>query len=359
MKVLKNVIVNGKLTDVTVDGGKIISIEKTALEGEDLGGLKLYPGLIDVHAHGCLGHDVMDADGSLADMARYLKENGTTTWYPTTMTMSREDIKKAIGCYTEVEGGANIPGFHMEGPFINPKYKGAQNPDYIFRPDLDFYHDCDPESRIKMVTIAPELPGSKNFIKNCESVVSLGHSDADYDTAKGAFSAGIRCLTHSFNAMNGIHHRNPGPIIAASENENVYGQLITDGTHIHPAVVRSFIKLLGEDRVVIISDSMRATGLEDGEYDLGGQVVYVVDGVARIENGAIAGSTTTLFGCVRAAIKKMDVPEELAVKMATENPARLMGLNKGKIEVGYDADFIAVDEDFNLKKVYTMRDFAN
>ena len=275
------------------------------------------------------------------------------------MTMSREDIKKAIGCYTEVEGGANIPGFHMEGPFINPKYKGAQNPDYIFRPDLDFYHDCDPDGRIKMVTIAPELPGSKSFIENCEAVVSLGHSDADYDTAKGAFSAGIRCLTHSFNAMNGIHHRNPGPIIAASENENVYGQLITDGTHIHPAVVRSFIKLLGEDRVVIISDSMRATGLEDGEYDLGGQAVYVVDGVARIENGAIAGSTTTLFGCVRAAIKKMEVPEELAVKMATENPARLMGLNKGKIEVGYDADFIAVDEDFNLKKVYTMRDFAN
>ena len=359
MKVLKNVTVNGRLTDVTVDGGKIISIEKTALEGEDLGSLKLYPGLIDVHAHGCLGHDVMDADGSLADMARYLKENGTTTWYPTTMTMSREDIKKAIGCYTEVEGGANIPGFHMEGPFINPKYKGAQNPDYIFRPDLDFYHDCDPDGRIKMVTIAPELPGSKSFIENCEAVVSLGHSDADYDTAKGAFSAGIRCLTHSFNAMNGIHHRNPGPIIAASENENVYGQLITDGTHIHPAVVRSFIKLLGEDRVVIISDSMRATGLEDGEYDLGGQAVYVVDGVARIENGAIAGSTTTLFGCVKAAIKKMEVPEELAVKMATENPARLMGLNKGKIEVGYDADFIVVDDNFNLKKAYTMRDFAN
>ena len=359
MKVLKNVLLYGTLTDVTVESGKIASIEKTDLDGEDMGGLKIYPGLIDIHSHGALGHDTMDADGSLHEMAVYFKENGITTWFPTTMTMSRDDIYAATHCETDFADGASIPGFHMEGPFINPKYKGAQNPDYIFRPDMEFFNYCNDNGKIKLVTIAPELPGSKAFIESCPAVVCLGHSDADYDTAAGAFRAGVKCLTHSFNAMPGIHHRNPGPLVAAAENESVYGQLITDGTHIHPAVVRTFIKLMGEDRVIIISDTMRATGLSDGEYDLGGQLVFVKDGVAKLESGTIAGSTTNLFGCVRTAIKKMGVDERLAVKLATENPARLMGLNKGKIEVGYDADFILVDDDFNLKKVFTYRDFEH
>jgi N-acetylglucosamine-6-phosphate deacetylase len=201
-----------------------------------------------------------------------------------------------------------------------------------------------------MVTIAPELPGSREFIEKCPAIVSLGHSDADYETAKGAMNAGVRCLTHTFNAMPPIHHRSPGPIIAAAENENVYAQIIADGKHIHPAVLRMIIKLMGKERIILISDSMRACGMPDGEYDLGGQMMTVKNGVALTADGRLAGSTSTLIECVKFLISS-GFDEDDAVMMASENPARLMGITKGKIEVGYDADFIFVDDSFNLKKV--------
>lgn len=344
MKILKNVKLRGVLTDVAVEDGKIAAIGKDLGEGRDFGGLNLYPGLIDIHSHGVLGHDTMDEENALELMADYHLANGTTTWYPTTMTMSLEDTVRATSRNIDFGHGANIPGFHMEGPFINPKYKGAQNPDYIFAPSMDFFNAC---RNVKMITIAPELPHSKQFIENCPAVISLGHTDADYDTVMGAFRTGARCLTHTFNAMNGIHHRNPGPIGAASDFPEAYAQLITDGIHIHPASVRMLVKIMGEDRIIIISDSICATGLEDGEYTLGGLDIVVSDGVARIQAGNLAGSTTNLFGCVKKMISFGFSPES-AVRMASENPARLMGLNKGKIEVGYDADFILVDDDFNL-----------
>ena len=353
MKVLKNVRLGGKTVDIAVKDGKIAEIGENLGEGKDFGGLKIYPGLIDIHSHGCIGYDTMDEENHLEQMADRYLACGTTTWYPTTMTMSREDIIKATSRNINFGHGANIPGFHMEGPFINPKYKGAQNGDYIFAPNMDLFNAC---PNIKMVTIAPELPHSKEFIQNCPAVVSIGHTDADYETALGAFKTGAKCLTHTFNAMNGIHHRAPGPIGAASDFEGAYAQLITDGMHIAPASVRMLVKIMGEDRVIIISDSMCATGLEDGEYMFGGQPIDVKDGVARIKAGNLAGSTTTLFGCVKAMIS-FGYPEEVAVKMATENPARLMGLNKGKIEVGYDADFILVDDDFNLKHSIARGEF--
>ena len=345
MKILKNVRLHGELTDIAVENGKIAKIGKDLGDGKDFEGLKIYPGLIDIHSHGCIGYDTMDEENHLDEMADYYLEHGTTTWYPTTMTMSREDIIRATSRNIDLGHGANIPGFHMEGPFINPKYKGAQNGDYIFAPNMELFRAC---PNVKMVSLAPELPHSKAFIEECPAVVSIGHTDADYETALGAFRAGAKCLTHTFNAMNGIHHRAPGPIGAASDFEGAYAQLITDGMHIAPASVRMLVKIMGEDRVIIISDSMCATGLADGEYMFGGQPIDVVDGVARIKAGNLAGSTTTLFGCVKAMIS-FGYPEETAVKMATENPARLMGLNKGRIEVGYDADFILVDDDFNLK----------
>ena len=203
-----------------------------------------------------------------------------------------------------------------------------------------------------MVSIAPELPGSRTFIENCPAVVSIGHTDCDYDTALGAMRVGAKCLTHTFNAMNGIHHRMPGPIGAASDTEGVYCQLITDGKHIHEASIRMLVKIMGEDRIIIISDSMRATGLGDGEYEFGGQRITVESGYARTEGGNLAGSTSTLFECVKKMIS-FGFSAESAVKMASENPARLMGLNKGKIEVGYDAEFIIVDDDFNLIRAIT------
>ncbi len=351
MKALKNVLLYGELTDITVDDGKISGIGKCELCGEDFGGAKIYPGLIDTHSHGCIGFDTME--GHLPEMADWELLHGTTTWYPTTMTMSEADIIKATHRDIDFGHGANVPGFHMEGPFINKKYKGAQNEAYILEPSMELFNKC---KNIKTVTIAPEAKGSGEFIKNCPAVVSLGHTDADYDTAMEAFSLGAKKLTHTYNVMPGIHHRAPGPIGAGSDSDGVYAELICDGKHIHRSAVRMLIKIFGEDRIILVSDSMRATGLGDGTYSFGGQTVIVKDGTALTETGNLAGSTSCLFDCVKTAIS-FGISEESAVRMASENPARLMGLNKGKIEVGYDADFIIVDENFNLIKAIARGEF--
>lgn len=353
MKLLKNAKLYGKTVDIAVENGKIIRIGNIEGEGYDCGGLKIYPGLIDIHSHGCLGFDTMDEDNRLDEMSVYQLEHGTTCWYPTTMTMSKEDIKRATDRDIDKLKGASVPGFHMEGPFIHPKFKGAQNPDYITKPSLEFFSQL---KNIAIVTIAPELPGSKAFIEGCPAVVALGHTDADYDTAMGAMRAGAKCLTHTFNAMNGIHHRAPGPIGAASDSEGVYCQLIADGKHIHESSIRMLVKIMGIDRIILISDCIRATGLGDGEYSFGGQKITVCEGIARVEEGNLAGSTSTLFDCVKNMIA-FGYSEEDSVKMATENPARLMGISKGKIEVGYDADFILVDDNFNLIKAIARGEF--
>ena len=339
--VIKNVKLYGKLTDITVRDGKIASIDKTDKAGVDFGGAKIYPGLIDLHGHGYIGRDTMEGD--LQAMADFQLTNGTTTWYPTTMTMSEEDIIAACNRDIDFGHGANIPGFHMEGPFINVKYKGAQNEKYVIPPSMELFNKC---KNIKRVTIAPEVEGAMEFIKECPAQISIGHTDTDYDTAIRAFQTGATSLTHTYNVMPGIHHRAPGPIPAGVEC-GAYAELISDGVHVHPASVRILVKLYGEDKIILVSDAIRATGLCDGEYSFGGQKINVTNGQARTEGGNLAGSTSTLFDCVKCAIS-FGIAEEIAVKMASENPARLMGLNKGKIEVGYDADFIIVDDDFNL-----------
>ena len=344
MKVIKNVLLYGTLTDIAVENGKIAKIGKCEEDGIDFGGAKIYPGLIDTHSHGCIGFDTME--GNLDEMADFQLANGVTTWYPTTMTMSENEIIAATHREINLGHGANIPGFHMEGPFINKKFKGAQNEAYILPPSMELFSKC---KNVKTVTIAPESEGSEEFIKNCPAVVSIGHTDADYDTAKKAFERGAKKLTHTYNVMPPIHHRAPGPIGAGSDSDGVYAELICDGKHVHSSAVKMLIKIFGEDRIILISDSMRATGLGDGEYSFGGQKVIVKNSTALTEGGNLAGSTSTLFDCVRVAIS-FGISEESAVKMASENPAKLMGLNKGKIEVGYDADFIIVDDSFNLIK---------
>lgn len=351
MKIIKNVNLNGTVTDITVENGKIAAIGKTDKAGVDFGGHKIYPGLIDIHNHGCIGYDTME--GHLEEMADWQLAHGTTTWYPSTMTMSEEDIISATNNKIDFGHGSNIPGFHMEGPFINKKYKGAQNEEYILAPSLELFNKC---KNIKRVAIAPEIEGSEEFIKNCPAQVSIGHTDADYDTAKAAFDIGATSLTHTYNVMPGIHHRAPGPIGAGSDSEGVMAELICDGKHIHPSAVRLLLKIFGTDRVILVSDSMRATGLGDGNYVFGGQTIIVKDGTALTEDGHLAGSTATLFECVKKAIE-FGVPERDAVKLATENPARLMKLNKGKIEVGYDADFIIVDNSFNLVRSIARGEF--
>ncbi len=351
MKILKNVNLYGELTDIAVENGKIASIGKCDGDGIDLGGNKIYPGLIDIHNHGCIGFDTMD--GHLEEMADFQLANGTTTWYPTTMTMSAEDIIAATHNDIDFGHGSNIPGFHMEGPFINKKYKGAQNEEFILAPTMELFNKC---KDIKRVTIAPEIEGSFEFIEECPAQISLGHTDTNYDTAMEAFKRGATSLTHTYNVMPGIHHRAPGPIGAGSDSEGAMAELICDGKHIHASAVRMLLKIFGTDRVILVSDSMRATGLGDGEYEFGGQMMTVKDGTALTETGNLAGSTSTLFECVKKAIE-FGVSEEDAVKMASYNPAKLMKLNKGKIEVGYDADFIIVDNDFNLVRAIARGEF--
>ena len=354
MKLIKNVYHKGNLCDIAVEGGKIAAIERAGTlsgDGEDFGGAKVYPGLIDTHTHGCVGKDTMDAD--LREMSEYYLKMGVTSWYPTTMTVSEEDIIRATSVDLSKIGGANILGFHLEGPFINVKYTGAQNEKYVIAPTMELIKKC---KSVKKITLAPEIDGAIDFIKECNAVVSIGHSTCDYDTAKAAFKAGASCLTHTYNCMSPLHHRAPGPIPAGAEC-GAYAELICDGIHVHPAMVRLLVKLYGSERIVLVSDSVRAAGLEDGIYDLGGLDITVKDGVARTKDGNLAGSTATLLHCVRCAVS-FGIPEEKAFMMATANPARLMGLsNKGRLEVGCDADLIILDRDLNLIKVMLSGEF--
>ena len=341
LKILKNVNLFGKTTDIAIDNGKFASIGKCDSEGIDLGGKRIYPGLIDIHSHGAIGKDA--SCDELADIADWMLKNGTTTWYPTTMTVSESELVRVTNVNLNIGHGANMPGFHLEGPFINPKYKGAQNEDFITAPRLDLIKKC---KNVKIMTIAPEIPGAMEFIENCGIVTALGHTDCDYDTAMEAFKRGAKSLTHTFNAMTPIHHRNPG-LIPAGADSGAYAQLICDGKHVHPSVCRMLYKTYGKEHITLVSDSMLPTGVGDGEYVIGGQAVIVKDATARTADGALAGSTTSLFECVKCAIG-MGIPEYDAIYMASTAPATLMGLNTGKIEVGYDADFIVVDDDFNL-----------
>lgn len=344
--ILKNVLLDGTLSDITIENGKFTAISpaSASTEGVDCTGMQAIPGLVDMHTHGCAGFDTMDAH--FEEMSWFLAQNGTTSWLPTTMTMDIDSIRKVTEAPRDVNG-AQILGFHMEGPYINPTRKGAQNGKFIKNPDLPEFQSLD---GMKVVTIAPELPNSEEFIKNCGALVCIGHTDADYDTCIKAIEAGANCLTHTFNAMPGIHHRNPGPIGAAVA-KNIYVQAITDGLHLHPAIVLMLYKTFGPERMVIISDAMRATGLGDGIYEFGGQDIEVKESVARTMDGAIAGSTSTLWRCVKQAAK-FGVPFADAVRMATRTPADMIGMpNKGRIEVGADADLLLIDGEQELQRV--------
>lgn len=340
--IYKNARVNGELVDIQTEDGKIVAVGKLSGDGINLQGIKVYPGLFDIHAHGCVGFDTMDGN-HLAEMSDYLAKNGTTSWLPTTMTVAMEDIEKVVDSDVSNISGANVVGFHAEGPYVSKKYKGAQNEAYIKEPDLAAFGKL---NNVKLITLAPELSGAMKFIKNCGCPVSLGHTDASYDCAAEAIQNGAVCITHTFNAMAPLHHREPGAIGAAIDH-NIYVQVISDGVHLHPAVVRTLYRLFGTERMVLISDSMCATGVSDGEYMFGGQPIKVENSVARTLDGAIAGSTSTLFSCVKQAIS-FGIPEADAFKMASETPATMLGLTKGKIAVGYDAEFIAVDDNLNL-----------
>ena len=332
-------------------------------EAVDLQGAKVLPGLIDQHTHGCAGADFSDGDGAgLLRMARYYAARGVTGFAATSMTLPREQLEKALDSAarfreTAPEGAARLLGVHMEGPFFNPARCGAQDPAHLRLPDPEMFRQLDEHlpGLIRILSLAPELEGALPLIEEAAQghVVSLGHTEADYDTARRAFAAGASQLTHAFNAMPGIHHRAPGPLAAAAEDERVSVELIGDGIHIHPAALRLAFRLFGVARIVLISDSLRCCGMPEGEYELAGRKVVLKDGAARLPDGTLAGSAADLFTCLRRVIAS-GVPECEAIRACTWNPAGQLGCldRLGSIENGKMADFVVCGEDLAIRRVF-------
>ena len=360
------IFTNGKFVhgSFRVEGDRFTEVLPTVPEeeGVDLQGAYVIPGLVDVHNHGNSGFDFSDGDyEGLVAMAKYLAQNGITSFAPASMTLPYETLSKAFATGAKLRdekpaGCSRIMGIQMEGPFFSEKKKGAQNGAYLRDPDFaafkKLYFDCG--GLVRIADLAPELPGAVEFTKEAIKLctVSVAHTDATYEEAKAVYDAGATHLTHLFNAMPGIHHRKPGVIGAAAENENVQAELICDGLHVHPSVVRMAFKLF-PGRIVLVSDALRCCGMPDGEYELGGQQVFLQGSIAKLADGTIAGAATNLYQGMLNAIA-FGISKEEAILSATINPAKALGYGKeiGAIESGYRADFVICDEDLNRKKVY-------
>lgn len=336
--VYKNLIIDEKLTDLTIEDGVIVSLEKTSEDGYDCKGLTARAGLFDIHIHGLMGENANG--GNLEKMSLVLAKEGVTSWLPTVSPYTFENMEEA--CAAESHAGAKVRGFHLEGPFVSLAKKGALNPKYIVAPTTELLDRC---PRATYMTIAPEVDGAMEFIKEATKRgvrLAIGHTTSTHDEALEAIRAGANSLTHTFNAMPPLHHREPGPIGAAITGD-AYVQVISDGFHLHPSVVLALYRIFGAERMILISDAVKTTGLPDGVYQSEGKTIYVKNGETRLEDGTIAGATTLLSECVRRAIS-FGIPEKDAYRMASETPARFMGVKAGILAVGYDADFALYDE---------------
>lgn len=324
------------------------------METIDAQGKYVSPGFLDLHIHGAGGKDTMDGEtNALHVISQTIASKGVTGFLATTMTMSREKIQNALeaiqSAMKEPVTGAKILGAHMEGPFINPKFKGAQNEEYVAEPQYDYIAGY--EDIVKIITIAPEMDADFNFIKKVKEktniLLSIGHSDASYEIACEAVKFGVSRATHLFNAMNSLHHRKPG-ILGMVFNRNISCEMIADKIHVHQALFQTLLNIKGKDKVILITDSIRAGCMEDGISELGGQKIIVKNNSARLEDGTLAGSVLTLNKAVQNVYENTDLTLFEAVALASYNPAKDIGLeqNKGSLEVGKDADIILFNEDF-------------
>lgn len=338
-----------------------IGLDLIPREGEDVidvSGLRILPGLIDIHTHGAAGVDVNHATGEdLEKMARFLSTHGVTGFLMSILTDTEEVMMRAIDAYHDWRAlphrGAVLHGIHLEGPFLSAEYKGAMPPYLLQVPDIGLIRRCQERAQgaIRYITIAPELPGAIEMIpalKELGICVALGHSAADYETTCRAIAAGASAATHTGNAMRLLHQREPAIFGAVLEAEDVFCEMICDGLHLHPATVRLIMKMKGPHRVIAISDSILATGLGDGTYMLGVNEVVVRNGDATLrEGGGRAGSTLTLDTALRNLMRFGGWPVEDLVMALTENPARLLHLmtGYGTIEPGKKADLTVLDDE--------------
>ncbi|MCC3146009.1 N-acetylglucosamine-6-phosphate deacetylase [Halanaerobium sp. Z-7514] len=377
MKAIKNV--NIILPDKIIDNGAVIFAEKikavdsffrekdySGLKVIDGGGAYLSPGFINIHIHGAGGMDTMEATTkSLNKISQYLIKNGVTAYLPTTMTMELEKIYNALDNIKKYlknsNSGARVLGVHLEGPFINEAKKGAQSAEYIINPSTELFKDY--LDIIKVMTLAVEKEGALEVIEKIHQrgiISSLGHSDAEYEEVMEAQNHGLSLITHLYNAMSGLHHRQAG-IVGAALNSNISCEIIADGIHIDPAVIELTAKIKTADQLILVTDAMEASGLDEGEYNLGGQKVSVKNGSARLEDGTLAGSVLTMDQGVRNMLRfsNLELPE--VIRMATYNPARLLNLDYkiGQIKVGLQADFVLLDKDLTVKDVYLKGERQN
>lgn len=406
MRIVNGKVFNGQqfvLGDVHIEGTQFAEYAPCSAADIDAAGCWVIPGLIDVHFHGAMGYDFCDAeDAGIAAIAAYEASRGVTSIVPTTMTLPHERLLKIVGAiaaHAQAQGQGQatceaahaqaqdaqaqaqvaqaaraqaasaacktgssahresaIVGINLEGPYISPAKVGAQNPAYVRGASVQEFEELQAAAQglIKLVDLAPEEPGNLEFIREVAGQVrvSVAHTQATYEQAAAAFEAGARHLTHLFNAMPALHHRAPGPIAAGAEHAGVTPEIITDGVHVAPAMVRLAFRMFGPARMLLISDSLRACGLGDGEYELGGQVFHVEGNRATIENGSLAGSVSDVMACMVTAVQQMGVPLEHAVRAATENPARALGLaGRGAIKPGYVADAVVLDENLRIRQV--------
>ncbi|MGM9926283.1 MAG: N-acetylglucosamine-6-phosphate deacetylase [Bacillus sp. (in: firmicutes)] len=356
-------LTDGKIADI----GKMENLKQQSFEHVHVislePGTAIVPGFIDVHIHGAGGADTMDGTPSaLQTIAGSLPKEGTTSFLATTMTQSEESIIKALRNAADYQSiahdraEAEVIGIHLEGPFINPSKKGAQPEEYILEPDIDLFNRWQQEAKgtIRLVTVAPEMPNGNEFIRHLAAhnvTASIGHTDSTFAQVRDAVTAGATHVTHLYNGMRGLHHREPGTAGAALLFDELNVELISDGIHICPEMIQLAVKAKGPERLLLITDAMRAKCLKSGQYELGGQPVIVADGRATLEDGTLAGSILKMIDSVKNMLAFTSLELQDIVKLASVNPAKQAHVydRKGSITIGKDADIVVLDSDMNIE----------